>query len=548
MVREVLNDLQNPRIKTLTAMLSAQTGKTTMLMIYQAWRIKERPARGFWVLDSEEKVNEFSWDRLMPFLELQDCLLDYLPQNRTERTKALVQFRTMSLHFRGANSRGKLQSTPIGYYVGDEVDRWPAGRAESLNKRIRTYMRGCGILIGSPENENSVTHQEFMKGTQSIYTWPCPACQHEQPFRFGHKADSIFTQARTKGGFIWDQNEITRPAGRWNWAELRKTVRYECESCGHQFTQEKQFELLQRIKRLDLNPTPEPNCYSHHWWSAYSVWVKWDDIVCEFIASMDQWERGNPEPLQVFVKETLGLPWLVPSDTQADELMVRQRIENYRSRELWPVEKDKEDKPIANLFLVLTADVQLDYLRYVIRQWRRGTGESRLIEEGQAKTFEALREIVVRWAIKGNCVWVDSGHRAAEVYRACHVNRWKAMKGSDRAGWESIFEKRKVTRHWHFSTIDPERGAKAAGPLPFYLWSNPFYKSVLYQFKLHGKGAQWSLPLDVSDLYIEELLDERLIREKSGEFRYHDTGNNHAGDCELMQLVAADVLGFGGKQ
>ena len=259
MVRWVFGALQNKTTKKVVLMVSAQAGKTQTLMVFCAWAICEAPGPMFWVAASEEACDEFTKARLLPLLENIPDVAKRMPTVRAEKTLNLIQFSTMPLYFRGANSPSKLKSTPVRWLVCDEASDWPPDALGKVQKRVRSYRQSKTVVISTPKDAGEEMHAQWERGTQTFFHFACPSCGHRQPFRFGREKSVLFPEPREQGGFLWDTNDETRPAGKWNWTELRKTVRYQCEKCAAEFRQAEQFKLLQTLARFNRNPTPEPN-------------------------------------------------------------------------------------------------------------------------------------------------------------------------------------------------------------------------------------------------------------------------------------------------
>jgi len=545
MVRWLFNALQDRETRRLVVMVSAQAGKTQTLMIFAAWAICEAPGPMFWVGASEEACDEFTKARLLPMFEQTPAVAKRMPLQRSEKSLNLIQFATMPLYFRGSNSPSKLKSTPVRYFIGDEIDDWKPGSLDKVLKRVRTYRNSKQVLISTPELSGGSMHTHFLSGTQTFFHWACPHCQHRQPFRFGRERTVLF-EPRDKGGFIWDTNDTTRPAGKWNWQELRKTVRYQCESCEGEIYQVEQFKLLQTIEAVDRNPLPENGVKSWHFWAAYSLWVKWDDIVVEFLTAKEVAETGNIEMLKSFVKETLGEPWALVEDA-ANEDELRKRCGQYKRGEYWEANGPRR------VSRIITVDVQKDHLRYVISNIREG-GELRVVDYGRLTDFADLRALQEQKGVANRGVFIDcaDGNRSTEILRECMRWNWIAMQGSAQDSFAHLLTSngKTVQRPFKVKQIDPFIGTNkgATRTVTRISWSNNAFKDRLFLFAYKGKGPLFELPSDVGSDFLTELLDERREAKKSerGATRYvwKDTGNNHFSDCLLMAYVAMDATAF----
>mgnify|MGYP003889430897 CR=1 FL=1 len=532
-------------MRQLALMCSAQVIKTTMAIAYLLWSVVESPATTFWVLQTEEAVKNFVKSRLMPLLERQTILEKYIPTTRNEATELLIQFKSMMVHFRGTNSRGGLKSTAVQRVIGDEIDEWSAGSYERVTKRLTTFFQPQFFLLSTPENEDGVMYREYLAGTQTHFHFACPKCSHRQPFRFGRVASPVFPEPRECGGFLWDTNELTKPAGRWNDAELAKTVRYQCENpaCKHEIRQAETFRLLQDLAAVNMNLSPTKGKFSAWIWTAYNALYPWENIVTEFLTAQTALTKGDEEPMKSFVRERLGEPW-VDYQVESTEDELRRLCGEYDMGTLWPVEKDLRQA------ITMTIDVQADRLRWLVVQHRHG-GAMRVVDCGWCADEKEANKIQTRYGVGGNGVWIDAGdgNRSAEIYEWCASHRWKACKGSAITSWPHLNQKTGVTiqKPWRMKMISVAEGASKQGELPFFNWSNPYFKAHVYKFRLKGKGPPLELPRNIPQDAVEELLNDRYQKnKKTGKMEWISGGNEHLGDCLCMAHAQADFFGFTG--
>jgi hypothetical protein len=128
------------------------------------------------------------------------------------------------------------------------------------------------------------------------------------------------------------------------------------------------------------------------------------------------------------------------------------------------------------------------------------------------------------------------------VYSICAKRNWTAFKGSARDSfpWASKDGKTKLRPYQRFSTASASNGTTCR----FAHWSSDRIKDILYAHRT-GKSGSWLLPDDVSAEYLKQI-DAETKREvtnsktKQVEYRWVKTRqNNHAWDCEAMQIVLA---------
>lgn len=543
--RYIFRKLQDERnVRQLCLMCSAQAViKTTIATVFVLWGVKERPANTAWVLQTEEAVKHFVKARFLPLIERQSSLEEYLPSTRNDATELFVKFKTMAVTFRGTNSRGGLKSNAFQRVIFDEADEASPGSLEKIWKRMTSFANPQLLMLGTPEKESGITFREYLAGTQTHFHFACQKCGQRQPLRWGRNSTPVFPLARECGGFIWDTDETTRPGGRWDWNALAKTVRYQCENpaCKHEFPQTELMALLKDLTPFDNNQLPEKGKVSVWYFVGYSVLFPWESLVQEWLSAQAALTKADEEPLKSFVRERLGEPW-VEYEVENDEASLRMLCGEFNVGETWPVEDGLRQT------ITMTIDVQRDRLRVMVGQHRHG-GAFRLVDCLWVSTEKEAKAIQTRYGIGGNGVWIDSGDggRTAEIYGWCQDYRWKACKGSALPGWpHKLPSGHTVQKPWRMKTISIETASKK-GDLPFFNWSNPWFKSYTYKHRLKGKGAIVELPRNIPQDVIEELLDDKFLKnKKTGKMEWISSGNEHAGDCLNMMFAQSDFFGFTG--
>ena len=543
----LLNYMQDKRVRRIIATVSAQSGKTETSIMFLLWMIREDPRPTMWTMAGAEMCEEFAKKRLWPAIYDCDPVRELAPTDRSEWTKGLCMFSTMNVMLRGSNSRGRLKSDPVAVLINDERSDWKKGAISTIRQRQTTFSDSVEVSMGTAGVKDDEFHADWKEGSQTFLHWTCPHCQHSQTFRFGKKESVFYPNSRKQGGFVWDENDTTRPGGVWDYEAVKATVRYECEKCGHLFSNSDKMELVKSIHQVHRNPKALPENISIHWWKAYMPWAKcdWGEIVVEFLQAMDAVKCGELEPLKTFVQETLGEPW--EDRTQADQSEILDRCGEYDLGQFWilsPGVYEPETVPI------LTIDRQNEYFVWLIRQWRK-QGESKLIDCGTISSYDDLRTMQLDYKIRNSCVWGDDGgHDVTKFRQTCLRWGWNAMKGEKFSHYTIIEGPNKYLSGWRWSEADPGIGTAMEGrqKMPLLLWSNDWFKERLYLFMLKGLGPTWSIPRNVPTDYIKQVMAVER-RQKKGprgqvEYLFYSNGPDHFADCELEQLVVADIGGM----
>lgn len=552
--RIFLNYLDNPRTRKCTVMKCSQSGFTDTTIWYLLRRIVERPVTTMWVGPDAEKTQEDCKKKLYPAIRECKAAQAVAPgdDDRERWTKRLIMFDTMNLLIRGSNAVGGLRGDSVGLLICDERADWKPGRIHKVRQRLSTKSSPLEISIGAAGVEDDELHTDWKEGSQTFIYFICPKCQKSQPFRFGKNPNVLFPEPRTLGGLVWEKSDLTQPNGVWNEEEFKKTVRYECEGCGHRFHNAEKIQLLKTAHEVHRNPDALPKNFSLDVDALILIWNErdWANIAWEWVKADEATHRGDLEPLKNVVTETLGEPWSIKG-TQNDDNDILDRCGDYTLGTLWmePTDPKRMDP---NTVLVMTFDRQMFHFVFVIRQWRKN-GQSRLVDYGKLVGYDELREKQNHWKISNRCVWGDDGGPKVSEFRQTALRYgWNVLKGEDKQHF-TVKENGEPKRIGFMRTnFDPGIGTVRGGPasMPAFLWSNDWYKDKLYLLFIKGLGPLWELPRreDVSADYISQVmansLMQRPLRDGGFEDYWRETGINDLGDCELMHLVVADQGGL----
>ena len=548
------NHLDNPRLRKSTVMKCSQSGFTENAIMYVERRIKENPVTTMWVGANAQKTEEDAKKRIWPAIENCPVVAELSPppEDRERWTKRLIMFDSMNLMIRGSESRMALQGDPAGLIICDERREWKPGRIHLLRKRTRSKMAPLEISIGAAGKKGDELHADWLEGSQTFIHFTCPKCNHSQPWRFGKDPTTLFPDARPLGGVVWPTNDVTKPNGNWNYDEVKKSARYECEKCGEQFPNSQKLALLKTSHEFHRNPSALPRIFSLQVNAMVLPFTEteWGDIVVEFLKAKDAMKCGDIEPMIAFVTETLGEPWELRNEKQKESELL-ERCGDYKLGQFWTDTNDPKAIEPKTVF-VITVDRQLMHVVYVIRQWRQN-GQSRLVWCGVKPSMDEIREMQLQLTIRNKCVWADDGGTlSAEFRQTCLRNGWNVLKGEDYEHFTiSGKEQEKSYRQgWRATEFDPGVGTTQQGraTMTAYLWSNPWFKDKLYNIFTVGKGPLWELPKDIPPVYVKELMANEWREKTRNDGRiegyWHESGPDHFADCELEQLVVAEIAGI----
>lgn len=361
---------------------------------------------------------------------LRDCQLTFnlwreLEDKRSGVTHSLMTFGGKTLRFLGAQTATNFLEFTCDVVVLDELDGYevlPEGDPETLARRANTNSVFKRSVMGSTptsETESLIHKLHERAGKQFDYYVPCPGCGAEirlewESLRFD-KGDGSNTeldkQARARSaryvspccGVAWAHGDLTGAlrSGAWRTEVGERIV---CAS-----------DASPRLVDVNGDDMPWPELVGFHLWAAYSPWLRWEELVKEWLDA-----QGDAPKLQAFTNIRLGQPWSnKDSEVTASELSDRR--------------EDLRLLPDEARYLVMAVDVQDGWLScllvafapnreaFVLEQRRldgetesaEGTAWQQLLELLDSGP-RAQRETLAPLHISG--VTVDSGYHTSTVY------------------------------------------------------------------------------------------------------------------------------------
>lgn len=512
-LKGIMDAFNDEEIEEIIFVKPTQVGGTESLNNIIAYIIAQDPSPTLIVYPTLELAEYTSKNRLQPMIQLSSEVRE---RYRDQESKMLeLQFDGMYVVLSGANSPASLASRPIRFLLMDEVDKYPknAGKEadpKSLAKeRTKTFAHNKKIFqTSTPTLKNGPIWQEWENADdQRRYYVPCPHCGHYQSFRFKQ--------------IKWAKETKTPD-------EARVSAYYECEQCKGIITDGHKPTMLRDGKWQSENKSGSTKT-AFHLNAIYSPWVRFGDVVYEFIKSKDY-----PELLMNFVNSWLAEPW-EQTEVKMNSDIVLERESEY------------EDCVIPEGTLLVTAgvDVQKDHFYYTVRAWGSSM-TSWNITHGMADTWDQVENIMnlPYQDLNGkiyqvNLCAVDSGARTEEVYDFCAINQEWAIpvKGSSNP----------LRARYSVSTID-RVNSKAHG-LRLYIVDGDQYKDMIAgRIKRPNGPGSWMVHLGCDRDYAEQICAEEKQRIRKGSVEIEKWVPkashiaNHYLDAEVYAAMAADLL------
>ncbi len=410
----IMDAFNDPAIHTVVVMCSAQVGKTEILNNIVGYYIDQDPAPMLVLQPTLEMAQAWSKDRLAPMLRDTPSLKGKVKDPRARdsgNTMLHKQFPGGHITMAGGNSPASLASRPIRIVLCDEVDRYPAsagaeGDPVNLARKRSTTFWNRKLLLTSTPTIKGISRIEyaFDGSDQRRYFVPCPHCNEYQALSW----------ANVK----WEKDQP-------------ETAHYECEHCHMVITNQQKLGMLSQGKWRATDTSR--GIAGFHLNEIYSPWVKWSEIVINFLEA-----KKLPETLKTWVNTSLGETWEEAGESISEDAL-------YQRREYYgPLVPQKA------VLLTAGVDVQNDRLEIETIAW--GPGEEcwsirydiirgnpaeeelwRKLDEVLFRKFE--HESGIPLEIRATCI-DTGGHHTMQVYRYCkrYPFRVLAIKGSSQMG------------------------------------------------------------------------------------------------------------------
>lgn len=397
-------------------MSSAQIGKTELLNNVVGYYMAYDPAPILVLQPTLEMAQTWSKDRLSPMLRDTPCLKEKVSKASAKTSGNTMLHKTFPgghVTMAGANSPASLASRPIRIVLADEIDRYPPsagteGDPLSLaRKRTTTFWNRKIIGTSTPTIKGvSRIEDEYEHSDQRKYHVPCPQCGEKQHFEWKN--------------VVFNKNDD---------GSLDEGVRvtYACVN-GCVIDESDKLWMLKHGEWIAQKP--HNGHAGFHINEIYSPWVRWKDIVLNFLEA-----KKSPETLKTWVNTSLGETWEEKGET-LDHTGLFERRESY----------DEDSLPDEIAVVTASVDVQGDRLEALSQGWgvekERWNIEHRIFWGDPSKTqvWDELDDWLLKTYQVGQrklhkaCTTIDSGgHHTDEVYRFCKKRQGRrvfAIKGS----------------------------------------------------------------------------------------------------------------------
>lgn len=540
-----LNTFPQPWVRQQVLCFSEQTGKSMAEQISALYGVERNPRPALVVMPDKDLAEEVISDRIGELIKASPKVRAMLAPGAWAIGLGHISFLNgASIRAAWARSAAALSSRNVGDVYLDEVDKFvKAANKESdpmrlAKVRTRTFPGAKIFIVSTPRFAHDNIWPALTKECQQIdrYFARCTICGHLQLLEFKHPDGSY--------GIVWPK-EIRDPVEML----VGHHARYQCRDCGELWDDTMRDRAVRAkdpearykpyrwvededgggaFERIDpIDRCAYPGFFLPSW---YSRFVSLSEVAASFLGAL-----GNKPKAQEFVNSHECLPFRDWSAERTDRQILRLRDE----RQHGLVHPDTD-------VLLATVDVQEHGFWYRIRGWkfgpqanswgvRHGYVAGKKVAGGVDLDFTALEEVLFQSAYvdpTGNQFPVsfglmDSGYRKKEVYDWCLMHPpFMPSKGQGRP--KGLRNASKITSH---------------PGLFLHNFDANSYKDSLSGKLLIAPGDPGALMLEdeADEIYAAHMCAE--IKDEDGNWINPGSRRNDLWDCEVMQLLAWDIIG-----
>lgn len=518
---EILREFCNPDTRQIYVRACTGSGKSTALEALSCWIVAQEPGPTMTVTQTDETSAEWMTTRLLPVLRACDPVTPLWPASRHHVKKDLIAFPHMAFLAGGANVSNAQEKSVRNLFL-DEAWQY-SELIGQFKKRLHDRWDGRTLIVTQGHQSPHALDTEWEIGKQMEWVHDCAGC--------GKRVRPDWRNIRYE--------EARFPNGGWHFNLLARSVCHVCPHCEHK-TGDTSAERRDLASRSYWAPGPgvDKSIRGHLSFlvPAFSVWwIKWADLVIQWILAQDAKNQGNLAALRDFRMQRLAEIWTEDLDAPDLELVpVEYSVKQYQ-------DGAKLEGEAARF---LTVDVQLDHFWAVARVWRTD-GTSRLIFCGRIFTAEDIKNLAAKLKIPPNWVVLDAaGQFASRVYDICARFGWLCMAGRGDASFV-VKGVRQIYGEWEPQAAPTQRDARGNPKQVMRMfWASDPVKDILANLRNIGPPT-WEFPVGFPE-YAKHLNSERKkptvdARTKKQTYRWARIGSraNHFWDCEAMQVALA---------
>lgn len=471
---------------------------------------------------------------------------DIWPNRKGDSVTGFVKFPHLNLTVQGADNPSNQHSTTaqVGFY--DEAHAYhPGGLAGAMSRTKGYGDEALQIILSTAGDEGGELHGKWLSSTRREWLTPCPFCGHFQAMH-----DDVVQGKR--GGIRYDAENCRNDDGTYNYEQLAKTLYYECEKNGCRIPDDKELRKQMMAAGKESDPAPGSDL-SHEGTRVEAASIpalSFLGLVKAKHEALRVMKYGDIVPFLKYLRESsvrFTNPNFRPSSGKrvsvTKGLRIGDGLGERAIKRFMGVDYQKgwlhkgEGKHMVIVIMDVSADLEFS-----------------VVWAGKAVTWKEVEERRAEFGVAPMWVGVDSGWgtTALEVYEACAVNGWVALKGSEARSFAHDHEGERVTKLYspmqyaqagsHGLSTFPVEGAQNAD---FYHYSKDGLRDLFFAIK---EAAKLLIPENVEMEFLDHLESEEPVTgtDKKGQPRmfYKKRAANDYLVCCLYCMLLAQIAGI----
>lgn len=370
-LRDIMNQVNNPDVRQITVMASAQIGKTEFINNVIGYKLDLDPCAMMVMQPTERDARDYVQQKLEPMLDDTPCLKTKVAKKKSrdaDNSMFRKKFIGGWLLIVSGNSPSATRSRSVKLTIADDIDAIPilyqreGDPIMRLIKRSTTYFDSLNINISTPTRDGMSRIQALYENSnQQKYYVRCPLCNTQQ----------LFEEERLS----WDKE---RDMFGKIIKHFPESVVYSCVSCKAKIDEHTRLEMLNHGEWI---PTRKYITDHQGYWinELSSPLSSMRSVVRQIIEAGVDIENGeiqireaNEEKIEALFNTVFGRPYQALRGEEIEAIELMDRLEDYIS---------KENKLIPNEVLLITASVDVqggsgsNEQRLELNIWGWGEGE-----------------------------------------------------------------------------------------------------------------------------------------------------------------------------
>ncbi len=425
-LKEIFEAIEDPQVRKVTIMGSAQIGKTLFEMIVWAYIVVQDPCPMLIMQPTDREIKSFALHKLEPLIESSEILRSRVAKkkrgNSNDSSTRLKMYPGGWTEIISGTSKGTTRQRSVRITIADDIDALEMAVSSEGDHVINLEKRTAGfkynylhINISTPRIEGqSRIEARYKEGSMGKFHVKCPHCGTEQTLE--------------ESQLLWDKDTDIMGNVTEHYPE---TARVACRGCGYAFSEKERVELLQ--KGFYIHEHPERKEHRSFWLNQIMSTISdLKTVVSEKIRAEQALENGDDETYESYVNNTLGLPYKRVKGKETDAKYLIDRREDY-------INLNNPKIPNGVLLITSAVDVQAGSgskpARLEIETWGWGNAEEgwiidKLVFPGNIEKDEVWDKLNHYWAnkiferadgvkLKISRKGIDSGFLTQTVYDFC---------------------------------------------------------------------------------------------------------------------------------